>query len=258
MCTILLLVSASSQPRGMEPMQSEKRAEQLKELLDLTDAQTESVKQILQTSKKTIEANFEAEDDVRFSMRSAMKKIRKATDRQILAILDSKKKEQFVGKQKERLPEPGVQFPDLRDLQQIEMEDILEYLTGSGSTDGAVCPEDGPPFWEVARSELPFPLMKPMFAADRAAQLQDRLDLTDAQTSKVESLFLSEEKEIRKIQESMHDSLEILHTKLFKEQREVYKKIAGLLTEEQREMYGLIRRPPPEMPAEEDQPPFDY
>jgi Spy/CpxP family protein refolding chaperone len=256
-CTTLVLVSASGQPRGMGPMLPQERAEQLQELLGLTDAQAASIRQILQTSRKVIVAAFEAEEQMRFSMRSATKMIRKEADQQILAILDSRQKEQYVDMPERQLGVGGVQPLGMSDPWLTEIVEIPKDPFGGGPTSGPLHPEARPPFGRGALLEVPFSPTRPMFAADRAARLQDRLGLTDAQTSKIESLFLTQGKEIRKVWESMLDSLEILHARLVKERREVDNEIARLLTDEQREKYREIRSHPHELPAVEDQPLFD-
>jgi len=46
------------------------------------------------------------------------------------------------------------------------------------------------------RGRLHFPPSRLTFAADRAALLQDRLGLTDVQTSKIESMFRAQEEDI--------------------------------------------------------------
>jgi Spy/CpxP family protein refolding chaperone len=257
-CTTLLLVSASSQPRGLRSLLPEERAEQLQELLNLTDAQAANIKKILQTSRKVIEADLEAEEEARFSMRSKTKKIQKQTDQQILDILESKQKEQYVGMRKQRLPELRVQLPNLRGAQRLDTGNIPKSPSGRGPISGPMHLENRPPFGEGIRPETPFPPMMPTFAAEQAGQLQDQLGLMDAQTSKIESLFLRQEKEIRKVRESMQDTLETLHARLFKEQREVDREIVGLLTDEQREKYSQLRSHPPKLPAVEGQAHFDY
>jgi hypothetical protein len=238
-------------------MLPEERAEQLQEHLGLTDAQAASIRQILQTSRKVIVASFEAEEEMRFSTRSATKKIRKEADQQIVAILDNKQREQYVGMPQWQLPIRGVQPLGISDPWVTELVEILEGLFGGRPTNGPLHPESRLPIDEGALLDAPSSPTRPMFAADRAAQLQDRLGLTDAQTSKIESLFLILRKEIRQVRESMLDSLEILHARLVKERREVEKKIAGLLTDEQREKYREIRTHPLELPAVEDQSLFD-
>jgi Spy/CpxP family protein refolding chaperone len=239
-------------------MLPQERAEQLQELLGLTDAQATTIKQILQASRKVIDAEFEAEEETRFSMRSATRKILKEGDQQILAILDSKQKEQFVAMRKQQPPERGVQSIDGRGLPQPGMGMIPKGPFRSGSATGPMRPEIRPSFGGGVLPEASFSPMRSMFAADRAAVLQDRLGLTDAQTSNIESLFRNQEKKIRMLKESSHDSLETLHTKLVKERREVDNKIAELLTDEQQQKYSQIRSHPLDLPTVEDRPHFEY
>jgi hypothetical protein len=242
----------------MRPMLPQERAEQLQELLGLTDAQATNIKQILQASRKVIDAEFEGEEETRFSLRSATKKIQKEGDQQILAVLDSKQKERYVAMPRQQLPMRGVQPLGISDPRLPELGKIPKYPFVGGSTSIPMRFEGRPPFGEGALSESQFSPMRSMFASERAALLQDRLGLMDVQTSKIESMLLTQGKQIRKIRDSMLDSLEILPAKLVKDRREVGNKIAGLLTDEQREKYNKIRSHPQDLPAVEDRPHFEH
>ena len=257
-CTILLHASATSQPRQMRPMLPQERAEQLQELLGLTDTQTKNISQILQASRKVIQPALEAEEEMRFSMRSETRKILKEGDQQILAILDSKQKEQFVAMRKQQMPTRGVRPGGINDPQLPEWGKIPKSPFGGGPMNGPMSLEGGSPFREGTLSESQFSPMMSMFASERAGLLQDRLGLTDAQTLKIESMLLTQGKEIRRIRDSMLDSLEILHVKLVKERREINNKIIGLLSDDQREKYNKTWSHPLDLPTVEDRPHFEH
>ena len=252
-CTTLVFVSASGQPGGMRKILQGERAEQLQEVLGLNDSQAAGIRQVLETSRKAIAATFEVEQEMRFSIYRATKKTWKETEGQILAILDSTQKHHYAGMPKLRLSVRGAQPPGMSDSWMMEPVMMPGDPWGGGSGTGPFHPEGRPQFHNGLPPEAPFSPSRLTFAADRAALLQDRLGLTDVQTSKIESMFRAQGKDICKIQESVLDSLENLHARQVKERREVDSKIMGLLTEEQREHYRKIRSHPLGSPAVEDE-----
>jgi Spy/CpxP family protein refolding chaperone len=101
---LVLQISAFSQPPMPAPGQGRlspaERAEQLKDELNLTEAQTAKVKLIFEEQHKEMRKLQQQSEDERMAMRDSMMKNRKEADEKILALLNDKQKEAFKELQK--------------------------------------------------------------------------------------------------------------------------------------------------------------
>ena len=90
----------------------EERANELKEKLNLTDEQTEQVKQIYFNADNEIKSKVQGSGN-REQMREAMKTIMSNTDNEILKIINDEQKEKYneiIQEREERMPGPQRNF----------------------------------------------------------------------------------------------------------------------------------------------------
>ncbi len=96
---VLLTATAFSQPRRMSPTE---RTNDLKAKLELTAAQTDSVRAIYEVADSTMRAVFQSAGGDRSAMRDRMMAIRDSTDKKIELLLTGTQKEKFAAYKKER------------------------------------------------------------------------------------------------------------------------------------------------------------
>ncbi len=96
---VLLAGTAYAQPRRMSPAE---RADSLKARLQLTGAQTDSVRAFYAVADSTMRAVFQSAGGDRSAMRDRMMQIRNTTDKKIEALLTKAQKEKFEAYKKER------------------------------------------------------------------------------------------------------------------------------------------------------------
>ena len=109
---VLFACSKSEEPRGrFTPEQS---VEQLKERLDLSDDQADTIKQILIDSRETFAKLREDFSGDRSEMRESFRAIMDETDRQIKEVLNDEQREKYEQYRQERR-ERGGRRPRDRD-----------------------------------------------------------------------------------------------------------------------------------------------